>query len=202
MLEYVVANLFDVINEIGEDKAKKLLSNFSCKYNLDVEDFLHGKAIDFSKRSIANTHIVLMNKNGKWVIGGYFSLANKLFFIEPDSVSSKSWENRFLRFGIYYPDLKRYIVPIPLIGQIGKNYSSGCEDLISGAELLQLAINIIVAAQRNLSGKMVYLECADHPKLVDFYVRNGFVKMYNRLLDDEELHQDSPGYLVQFIRYL
>jgi hypothetical protein len=202
MAEYVITNLVDIVNEIGEDETKTLLSSFSCKYNSDVENFLHDKAIDFSKRSIANTHIVYVEHDSEWMIGGYFSLANKLFFIEPDSIPSKGWENRFLRFGIYYPDLERYIVPIPLIGQVSKNYCAGCADLISGAELLQLAVDIVGAAQRSLSGKMVYLECVDHPKLIRFYTQNGFVRMYDRFLDDEEQLPDSPNYLVQFIKYL
>lgn len=39
MTEYAIFNLADMISEIGEDRVKSILSNFSCPKNQDVEDF-------------------------------------------------------------------------------------------------------------------------------------------------------------------
>jgi hypothetical protein len=98
--------------------------------------------------------------------------------------------------------LDRYIAPIPLIGQLSRNYAPGHEGLISGDELLQLAVDMVKNAQRNLSGKMVYLESADHPKLIAFYERNGFIKMGNRSAKGENAELESPDPFVQFVRYI
>jgi hypothetical protein len=190
-----------MIEEIGEDSTKEILSCFVSKYNSDTENFLKNKAIEFSKKAVASTHIVFVNKNSEWLVAGYFALANKLFIAEPDSFMSESWKKRFLRFGEYYPELDRYIAPIPLIGQISRNYALG-QGLISGDELLQLAMNIVRRAQRNLSGKMVYLESADHPKLIAFYERNGFVRMGHRPHECEDAEQGQLSSFVQYIRYL
>ena len=47
---FVQMNLSEVISQLGEDDAKHILSSFSCPLNLDVENFLKTKAIEFSKR--------------------------------------------------------------------------------------------------------------------------------------------------------
>jgi hypothetical protein len=53
MTGYIQVNLRDMVNNIGEDKAKNILSNFSCPLNKDVELFLKHKSIEFSKQGIA-----------------------------------------------------------------------------------------------------------------------------------------------------
>lgn len=55
---FVQMNLSEVISELGEGDAKHILSSFSCPLNLDVENFLKTKAIEFSKRGFSKTHLV------------------------------------------------------------------------------------------------------------------------------------------------
>lgn len=38
-------NLSDIVDQLGEDEARQILSNFSCPINLDVQNFLLLKAI-------------------------------------------------------------------------------------------------------------------------------------------------------------
>lgn len=59
MIGYNIANLEHIIDELGEDRTKEILSSFSCALNPDVEKFLKEKAIEFSKQSISATHLVL-----------------------------------------------------------------------------------------------------------------------------------------------
>ena len=41
MIGYQLILLKDIIEELGEEKTKEILSQFSCPLNLDVEIFLH-----------------------------------------------------------------------------------------------------------------------------------------------------------------
>lgn len=128
----------------------QIISDFSCPYNADVEDFLR---------------------------------------------------NRLNKFATYIPELKKYQITAPLIGQLGKNYSSGYNELITGDELLKLALDTVREAQRILGGKVVYIECEDVAPLKKFYERNGFVEFDRRALDGDEMNKMSGSYLVQMLRY-
>lgn len=55
---FVEFNLSDIVDQLGEDEAKRILSSFSCPLNLDVEHFLKTKAIEFSKRGFSKTHLI------------------------------------------------------------------------------------------------------------------------------------------------
>ena len=55
--------------------------------------------------------------------------------------------------------------------------------------------------QQIAGGKVVYLECEDKQRLIDFYSRNGFVTFGNRSLDRDETNL-SGKYLVQMLKYL
>jgi len=48
-----------------------------------------------------------------------------------------------LRFSQFNEDENYYLIPLPLIGQIGKNYFNDYNELISGDKLLELALNKI-----------------------------------------------------------
>ena len=58
MTGFKIVNLKLLVEEIGEEETKTLLSNFSCPLNEDVEEFLRIKAIEFSKQGLAQTHLV------------------------------------------------------------------------------------------------------------------------------------------------
>ena len=93
-------------------------------------------------------------------------------------------------------------MPAPLIAQIGKNFANGYHKLISGDMLLSLACTKVKQVQLDIGGKIVYLECEDAPKLLDFYARNGFCNFGKRLLDKDERDLLSGEYLIQMMKYL
>ena len=78
MTGFKIVNLKILIEEIGEEPVKELLSNFSCPLNKDVEIFLKQKAIEFSKQGLSQTHLVFASYKGNPEIVGYFCLANKI----------------------------------------------------------------------------------------------------------------------------
>ena len=69
---FVQINLSDLLDQLGEDNVKEILSSFSCPLNSDVESFLKYKAVEFSKRGFSKTHIVFWQsadeKEKEWSI--------------------------------------------------------------------------------------------------------------------------------------
>jgi len=194
---YKVVNIRDMISGIGEDGTANILSSFSCPLNPDIEEFLKFRAIEFFKQGTAGTYVVFYVDGDENRIVGYFALANKILIVDKESLNSK-WRQRFERFGTFHAKLNQYIVAVPLIGQLGKNYSNGCDNLITGDELLRLALDKVEDAQRIINGKMVYVECEDTSRLLDFYSRNGFSRMEGQRAFSDTKREE---HLVQMVRY-
>lgn len=195
-----VVNLKLMIEEFGESTTKSILSDFSCPLNPDVENFLKYKAIDFSKQGISAVHLVMMLHHGSPAVVGYFALANKYVALKSKKLS-KTNKRKLSKFASYNEHLEEFYFAAPLIGQLGKNFTNGYNELISGAELLQLAVDKLSKIQFDLGGKWAYLECEDKPKLVEFYKENGFMDFGKRPLekDETDLHGE---YLVQLLKYI
>ena len=185
----------------GEDKAKEIISTFSCPLNPDIENFIHNKAIDFSKQSIAKTHLVFSSYKGSVVLVGYYALAANKGFVVSTKNLSKEKRRRFSKFGTYDKDLKQLFISAPLIAQLGKNYTNGYNKLISGADLLKLACDKIEIFQREIGGKIIYLECEDNAKLVQFYEDNGFECIGKREREQNEIDLIKEKYLLQMFKY-
>lgn len=193
-------NLHEMIAELGEEQTKKLLSGFLCPDNPDVESFLREKAILFANQGYAATHLVFMSHKEQPVLVGYYALAIKTVVIKGTALSSK-WRSRLRRYADYDEELKQFMLALPLIGQLGKNYANNYNTLITGDELLQLACDKVRSLQIMASGKMVYLECEDIEPLTSFYERNGFYRFANRNLDGDERDTSKTAYLVQMLKY-
>lgn len=202
MIGYGLVNLKELVHEVGEDQVKTILSTFSCPQNKDVEDFLRLKAIPFARQGWAQTHLVFTSYQGRVVLIGYFALANKVIAIPKKKLPNQRWRSRASRFAARTGSEDTYVIPSPLIGQLGKNFTSGYNKLISGDELLKLALDKVRQAQLALGGKFVYLECEDKYKLVAFYKDNGFVEFGKRDLEKDERDTQTGNYLVQMLKYL
>lgn len=203
MTGYRIVNLGMLIEELGEDAAKDILSTFLCPLNPDVEAFIRHKAIDFAKQGWARTHLVFASFKNQWVLVGYFALASKHITITSKFLykQSRTLRKRISKFATYDSELKSYIMSAPLIAQLGKNYAENYSTLITGDELLAEACKKIKWIQFELGGKFAYLECEDKPKLLDFYSSNGFCEFDRRMLDKDETGIDGE-YLVQMLKYI
>jgi hypothetical protein len=196
-MSLIIVSLTDICDEIGADGTAEFLSAYSCPKNPDIEDFLRLRAVDFSRQGIAATYLVLDDDAGtedSVVIAGYFSLAYKVILVDLRAASNSRWRKRFARFGRFQKETERYLLAVPLIGQLGKNFSANATGLVSGTDLLGFAEDKIRLTQRIVGGKMVYIECADEQKLVSFYQSNGYFPIDRRRTED--------GYLLQMIKYL
>lgn len=201
MTGYILVNLRELIEQLGEDKTKIILPNFICPQNKDVDDFLKFKSMEFSKQGIAITYLVFAPHKGENALVGYFTLATKVMMVYRTSLS-KTLRKRITKFALYDEDFKRYVFPAPLIGQLSKNFLNGYDKLITGDELLKLACDKVKAIQGEIGGRVVYLECEDNPKLIDFYSSNGFVQFGKRKLDRDEVGLMEGEYLIQLLKYL
>lgn len=204
MTGYRVVNLKILIEELGEDAAKSILSSFSCPANRDVEFFLSRKAIDFAKQGWAQTHLVFASYKSQWVLVGYFALANKYIRISAKRMgkTSSSLRRRISKFATFDSSVRSYFLAAPLIAQLGKNYANDYNKLITGDELLEEACAKIKRLQIEVGGKFAYIECEDKEKLIDFYSRNGFCEFDVRYLDRDETDKLDGEYLVQMLKYI
>lgn len=202
---FVSINLKDLVEQIGEDATKGILSSFECPINKDVEIFIRDKAIEFTKHGISSTHLVFWESFSEFFgesreLVGYYTLATKSIILFRDLLSKNMWSKATKFANNEVIDGKCTISAI-LIGQLGKNFANGNDTLIKGNELLGLAIDKVRSIQREAGGKFTYLECEDKEFLLNFYQNNGFIKFGKRKLDMDETDL-SGDYLIQFLRYL
>lgn len=59
MNHYVAVNILDMLNAIGEDAVKNILSDFLCPKNLEIESFAKQNALEFAKRKMSITYLVI-----------------------------------------------------------------------------------------------------------------------------------------------
>mgnify|MGYP001363576073 FL=1 len=59
MSSVTTINLLDLVDAIGEEETKNLLSDFSCSKNQEIEKYVQINALDFAKRKISMTHLVI-----------------------------------------------------------------------------------------------------------------------------------------------
>ena len=68
-----------------------------------------------------------------------------------------------------------------LIGQLGKNYNvdDSIKNIVTGKYLLSIAYEMLASIVKVVKVKYVWLECENHPKLIDFYTNFGFTLIKN-----------------------
>ena len=201
MIGYRIANLDDLLDAIGEDETTKILADYSCPLNKDIEKFLKHSAVQFSKMGITKTHLVFASYKSCPVLIGYFAIAYKTFFIRRTKALSSKLRSRILKFARVDDEANGYEISAPLIAQLGKNYTNDYNSLITGDELLKMACDKVKQIQSIMGGKIAYLECADKPSLLEFYGRNGFREFDRRQIVGEEREAFKSEYLVQMLRY-
>ncbi|MFR3947099.1 MAG: hypothetical protein ACLTZM_08375 [Ruminococcus sp.] len=74
MSNFTSVNILDMINAIGEEELQLILSDFSCPKNHEIEEFVRKNAIEFAKRKMSITYLVV---DGESRIVGIFTLTHK-----------------------------------------------------------------------------------------------------------------------------
>ena len=196
-MNFIELNLLEVLDIYGEEQTKFLLSQFECPKNIDVENFIRNKAINFIKQRIAITYLVFSEtKNPEFV--GYYSLANKFVSIKNGALG-KGFHKRINKFAQYDVETNRYMVSMPLIAQLGRNFNHLLKTSIDGEVLLDMACNKVKDALSIIGGKMVYIECGNNSKLYNFYSCSNFIEFGRRNKENEEISESLI--LVQMLKY-
>lgn len=178
-MDLQVINIYDVLN-VGESNFRNLIENFTS-INPDIQDFLLNRAIEFAKLKQAVTYLVMREEK----LAGYFTLAVKTFEIK-SSYISRTMAKRISRVCAFDADNNCYRPPAILIAQLGKNFTYKEDALVSGTELLQVAMDMILDIQYQAGGIITFLECEKKQSLLDFYHNNGFKDISIRNTQDDK----------------
>ena len=166
-----------------------------ARLTIDLEHFLKGNAIDFTKRNQSVTYLVLTADDLK--VLGYFTIT-----IKPISVNAKDFSNnmrrRIERISEVNEQTGEYLLSAYLIAQLGKNFADDGREMISGSKLLQTALDTVLQLQYMAGGTVVFLETDNVDKLIDFYERNGFKQFAVRKRRSDE----QRSKLIQLLKVI
>ena len=182
-----------MVDAVGEDEVSDILSDFSCPVNHEIENFVKNNAIDFAKRKMSITHLVL-NKDGKLV--AIFTLTHKALELGNENLSSTT-QKKIMRYAHLNQATNSYMVSAFLIAQFSKNYANGKNFQLSGDSLMESSMNVLRIVQREVGGGIVYLECENKPQLLSFYqnTKNTF-----RVFNERYSGEDNVKY-IQLLRF-
>jgi hypothetical protein len=167
--------LTELISKFGTSTVIKLLADFCCKLDCDVEHFIRKKAVPFEVMDHSRTSLIIWvnETNDDYEILAYYSLASKSFCLDglPRSTQKR------IRGGDPLPSQKTNAVSSILIGQIGRNSNSS---LHFPSEALFREIFVSIRAINCVIGtRIIYLECKDIPQLKSIYESKGFQLLKN-----------------------
>ena len=181
--------------EAGEPMLNKVLSGFSCPKNPDVEHFLKKNAIVFARKNQSVTYLVFSVESKKLL--GYFTLALKPLSVRGEMISNTT-KRKLLRISELDEKTDTYTMAAYLIAQLGKNYTNGENQKITGNELIDLAWMMIGRAQYMLGGMVTFLEAENEEPLLSFYRNNAFSKFDTR----RSSGVGEPHELIQLLRLI
>lgn len=170
----------DLLDRASEDAAfaaqlDEALSCFRCAQDTDIEDFLHHKAKEHLSRGLCSIYLVLSEDaflRGQLHIEAYFTLSHKSL-ITGNAAASKSKIQKYAGFKT------AQTLDFVLIGQLGK-YVALSEDgalhrsMVSGAEVLDYAFEVIRSAASLIPCKVAFVECSNDHHITAFYENYGF----------------------------
>lgn len=184
MREFQKINLLDLIAQAGEDKVRTILNTFDCKKNLEVENFVRSKAIDFAKKKVTITHLLTDETD----VLAMFALTHKAIDIKSGSLTH-SFEKRLAKYVPPENDGLTYKASGFLLAQFGKNYGVNNGKSITGNEIMNSVFEVVRNVQHEVGGRLLYLECENKKRLLDFYQNenNGFKCFDERFSKEENL---------------
>lgn len=183
MNNHSVINILDLLDAVGEDEVKSIISDFSCPKNKEIENYLLNNAIDFAKRKMSITYLVY-DELSQFI--GYFTLTHKSSLIPKDKLSITS-RKKLEKHAKFDESINCYDVSAFLIAQFGKNYAAADGKAVSGDHLMDDVFSILSEVQHLIGGEVVFLECEEKEKLLSFYQnKNNRFKLYGERISKKE----------------
>lgn len=189
MNHYTAVNILDMLNAIGEDTVQKILSDFSCQKNSEIENFVKQNALEFAKRKMSITCLVI-DEDGNLI--AIFALTHKAVQLSDHNLSASA-RKKIERYTKLDKQSNTYMLSAFLIAQFGKN--DQYKKRIAGNELMDMTMNILISIQRAIGGGVVYLECEEKDQLLSFYENDK-----NRFRVFGERRSDNDG--IKYIQLL
>ena len=191
---YRTFNILNLIDSIGEDSVREILSGFSCPKNPEIESFVKKNAIDFAKKKVSVTHLIVSEDNDLLAI---YTLTHKALEIDPSGMSA-SMIKKLSRFAQKNEPDGKFVVSAFLIAQLGKNLGAPESEQVPGNSIMSEAMSKLLTVQRDVGGGIVYLECEDNPKLLAFYQND-----HNNYHSFNERYSVSDGVkYIQLLRFI
>ena len=187
-----VINILDLLMIEGEETLLQRLSSFSCPINPEIEDFIHYKAIDFARRKLSITYLIL-DETAKLL--GFFTLTHKALEIKGNLLSN-TVRKKLSAHARFDKNDDSYSASAFLLAQIGKNYNIDKENRISGSALISDADDILKDIQHRIGGGIIYLDCEDKVALRHFYMDENHYKIFGERVSET----DHTRYL-QMLRF-
>lgn len=176
MNNYDVVMLGTLLKQYDQDNVSQVLHGFTTgTHGKDVEDFLHDKAIEFEKLSIARTYLVFRSND----LVGYFSISSKSLDIPAtqwNGLSNKTRRNLAGKLSQQKisADATKSITGA-LLGQLGRDVKYKHD--VKGADILSLAELAIKDVWQAVGGRFIWLEADQEETLTGFYERDGYVRI-------------------------
>ncbi len=189
-------NISNYIYSPDEDERDMLhyfISSFSCFPNPDIEHFLKHNAIEFTKKHQSVTYLVFTREKPHMLVG-YFALSIKPFVVGVQDIPSNTWRRKIERVARFDESTQTYSATGYLIAQLGKNYTNGANERITGVELMDIALDIVYDLQDMAGGMIAFLDAENNDSLINFYTQNGF-----HLISDPKSPREE---LIQFYRMI
>ena len=169
-------NIRDYLRNREDRKAELLsglISSFTCPKNPDIEHFLKHNAIEFTKKQQSVTYLAFTREESP-LFAGYFALTVKPLKIGVKDIPSNTWRRKIERVARFDEKTQIYSGAGYLIAQLGKNFTDGINELVTGSELLRLALNVVLDIQDMAGGMIAFLDAENNNSLTEFYTQNGF----------------------------
>ncbi len=166
----------------------RILSEFSCSQNFEIESFVKNSAVDFAKKKISVTYLII-DQQGR--LAAIFTLAHKALQISDAGLSSKV-RSKIKRFSRLDEASDTYTASAFLIAQFSKNFKYDLNKYLTGNDLMDMVISVLKKVQMEIGGGIIYLECENKQPLLNFYQaeHNGF-KPFNK----RESEKDGVTYI-------
>lgn len=131
------------------------MATFRCYLDTDIEIFLHNKSIDFLKRGLSATYLMLNHElfeQNIIKIEAYFTLSHKVMSV-PENISKTQIKKMT-------HNNKATQLHFVLIGQIGKHITKDEKSSINCEEILNTAISVVREASSLIPCRFILVECS------------------------------------------
>jgi hypothetical protein len=135
--------------------------HFKCSKDLDVENFLHNKAVIYDFSHQTRTYICY----DKGFIAGYFTLTTKN--LDLTDAIPKNYRKK-----LTYGHTKTNSISAYLLAQMGKDDRCSVKNV--GRLMLTISQETVKSVQSKIGGRVMYLECKNNEKLKKLYEEIGF----------------------------